>query len=184
MHRIKRFVSVISVGLISFIGMPNPVLAAQTAWLVPFDNATVFWNSSGGGANYTNVDDSLFCDGNTTYNYSTTTLDSDMYQVSLSTVPNGSTINKIEIWPCTSANSGSGSSTIKIKWDWNGGGTYYGKRDVQNIGGTTPQDHYLPTVWSGLSLSKTSSSKLDIGVANMNGTNGARISRIRVKIHY
>jgi hypothetical protein len=133
------------------------------------------------GSNVANVNESS-CDG--TASFANTTIQGSRvsYRVSLATVPVGATIRSITLAPCASRHqAGSGTATLQLFYR-------FGASDGPSTGnyalsGTIPVS--LPaTSYSGLALTRTSSSTLEIGAVYGAGTRGARLSRIAAVIGY
>ena len=76
------------------------VIAASTSSLLPTGEGTYLqWTPKSGSTHYTMVDESS-CNGTTDYVSTTVTGSRDSYQVSLSSIPDGSTITNIAVTPC------------------------------------------------------------------------------------
>lgn len=165
-----------------------PTHAAMTTWLVPSGDSISpqGWISSTGAANWTNVNDGT-CNGLTDYNSSYFYLRYDWYTISLASIPNGSTVNKIEIIPCLASQSAVTSTAIRVAWRWNGGSPNpSGYNDYTYISGTTPIER-ATTTWTGLSISKNSASTLELGAASLWSTStwaGSVASKFRIRITY
>lgn len=173
--------SVIMVGVATFLLAPL-VSADSTGSILPSsDGAYLQWTPSTGSTHYVLVDEST-CNGTTDYNSTNTVGNRDSYGVSLSSVPNGSTITAIGITPCASRNkTGGGSATMDVFYRFNGvdsadAGSYA-------LTGITPTQ-LATTTLSGLSLVKGSASTLQIGAVFSAGTKGARLSRMAVVVTY
>lgn len=158
------------------------VFADSTGSLLPSsDGAYLQWTPKTGTTHYTMVDEST-CNGTTDYNSTNTVGNRDSYGVSITSIPDGSTITAVEITPCASRNAnGSGSATMNVFYRFSG-------VDSADAGGyaltgTTPTQ-LATTTFSGLSLSKSASSTLEIGAVLSAGNKGARLSRIAVVITY
>lgn len=156
--------------------------ASTTSTLLPVsDGSYAQFTPSTGTSHYALVDESS-CNGNTDYNSETTTTQRDSYNLSLSSIPNGSTITQISITPCASKNATGGSnSTFNVFYRLDGvnsadAGSY-------SLSTTTPAD-LAATNFSGLSISKTSTTALQIGGVHTSGTKGVRLSRIAAVITY
>ncbi len=156
--------------------------AAAVNNLFPSSDGTYTqWTPSTGSTHYTLVDESS-CNGTTDYVRTATVGNRDSYGISLSAVPDGSTITAISVKPCASKNSNGGSnSTMNVFYRWNGANS----ADAGNysLSGTTPVV-LATTTWSGLSLVKSTSSALQVGAVLSAGTKGARLSHMRVGITY
>ena len=156
--------------------------AATTATLYPTsDGNYVQWTPSTGSTHYTLVDETT-CNGTTDYVSETTTGERDSYGISISSIPNGSTITQIAITPCASRNSsGGGSDTMNVFYRY--GGVNSADAGGYAITGTTPVA-LATTNFSSLSLAKVSTSTLEIGSVYTSGTKGARLSRVATVITY
>ncbi len=157
-------------------------MAATTATLLPTSDGTyASWTPKSGSTHYTMVDESS-CNGTTDYVSETTAGERDSYGISLSSVPNGSTITNIAITPCASRNSsGSGSSNMSVFYRLDGVNS--ADSAAYALTGTTPANLSI-TNFSGLSIVKSSSSALQIGAVYSSGTKGARLGRIATVITY
>lgn len=159
-------------------------LATLSASLIPIADGS-FQNWSGPG--FSAVDESA-CNGNVDYVYTSSTnpvTNRESYLVSLSSIPATSTITKITITPCASANISASptatSSIIDVFYRYNG----QNSADQGNyaVTGTVPTT-LASTVYSNLFLSKTPTSSLQIGVRLASGTIGARLSKIAATVNY
>ncbi len=158
----------------SFLLFSTPVHAATTPYLFPNSDGPVTWTSSTGSANWENVDDSTSCDGYGTYNY-TEDPETDIYGVSLSSVPNGSTITKIEIIPCYVS-----TSTVKLHWLWKVG-------DVTSSTIRSPLSVFGDSTTSTwfVSLAKSAGSHFAMGMEDLDDLGGRSVlSRLRVVFTY
>ncbi len=134
----------------------------------------------GSATRYQNVDEAV-CNGTTDYNRSTTVGQRDSYAVSLAGVPDGAVITQIEIIPCASRNSGvGGSSTLGVGYRFGGVDTTAGSYVLP--AGTIPAA--LATTTVGTSLTKVSTSTLEIGATYSSGTRGVRVSRMAARLTY
>lgn len=139
------------------------------------------WTPKSGTTHYTAVDETP-CNGTTDYVATSTIGKRDSYTVALSAIPNNALITAIAIAPCASrATTGTGSSVLNVFYRYNG-------TNGSNLGsyapsGTTPSALATST-WSGLSLVKTSTSTLEIGMVYTSGTKGGRLSRIATQLTY
>lgn len=174
----KKFQTVGVLGGLLAIFFAYAAFADVTGDILPSaDGAYASWTPSAGTAHYALVDESS-CNGTTDYVYTTAVGNRDAYKVSLSSVPNYSTITGVHITPCASRNSnGGGSSTMNVFYRFNGTDS----SDAGNyaLTGTTPVA-LSTTAWSGLSLAKVSTSAMEIGAVLSAGTKGARLSRMAV----
>lgn len=136
---------------------------------------------STGTTHYTLVDDTT-CNGNTDYNATTGVGDRDSYRVNLSSVPNGSTITKIEIAPCASrAARGSTNPVMNVFYRLNGVNS--ADQGSYSLSSLVPVG--LPTTtYSGISVSKSTSTVLEIGAVLTSGTKGVRLSRMSTTVTY
>jgi hypothetical protein len=160
-------------------------LATTAGTLLPSsDGNYTQWTPSSGSTHYMRVDESS-CNGTTDYNWTNDVGGRDSYGISLSNIPNGSTITDIEFTPCASRNKSGGgknaSAVMDVFYRFNGvdssdSGNY-------NLTGLTPAD-LTATTFSGLSLVKGASSNLEVGAVLSSGDKGARLSRIAVVVTY
>lgn len=180
----KILKAAIGIGSAAIVGAAFFVFADVTGELPPSSDGNYLqWTISNGTStqHYTRVDEAS-CNGTTDYNYTNTVGNRDSYGVSLSSIPNGSVITAIEITPCASRNKGGGgSATMNVFYRFNGADS--ADAGSYALTGTTPVG-LSATTYSGLSLSKDSSSTLEIGAVLSAGTKGARLSRISVKVTY
>lgn len=172
----------IAVFSIAALLLAQLVFADSTGSLPPSsDGAYLQWTPKTGTTRYTMVDEST-CNGTTDYNFTNKVGNRDSYGVSITSIPNGSTITAIEIIPCASRNkTGGGSATMNVFYRFSG-------VDSANAGnyaltGTTPTQ-LTATKFSGLSLAKLAYSNLEIGAVLSSGTKGARLGRIAVVVTY
>src|SRR6185436_5861799 len=107
------------------------------------------------GSNHFAMVDETTCNGTTDYNEEATLSQRDSYVISLSSIPDGATINQIDITPCASRRStGSGSTTFNVFYRLN-------SVDSADAGayalptGTTPSV-LSATSFTGLSIVKSS----------------------------
>lgn len=157
--------------------------ADMTGSLMPVSNGTYGqWGTSGGTSHVTLVDETI-CNGTTDYVKTGTIGQRDSYSINLSSIPDGATLTNISIAPCASRNSKSsgGSSTLNLFYIYNS----VKSADVGNyaLTGTMPLN-LTNTAFSGISLIKSASTKLEIGAVFSAGNRGARLSRIAVVITY
>ncbi len=138
------------------------------------------WTTSTGTTHYLLVDEST-CNGLTDYVQTTTVGQRDAYTVSLSSVPDGSTITNIALTPCASrVNAGGANPVMKLFYRYDGvnsadGGSY-------SLTGTTPAG--LGTTNFALSKVKSSTTTLQVGAVLSSGTKGARLSQLATVITY
>jgi len=174
-----------------FLCLVSPVMsagAADSAELLPDrDGGNVGWRPSAGAVHSTLVADAA-CDGSATYNHTTSTKARDSYRLPLASIPDGAVITGLTITPCASRHStGSGTPTLRLFHRWSGGARSadygdYRLTDPSNV----PADQ-APTVVSGLSLVKSPTSVLEIGVvygANAGNVRGIRVSRLAAVLAY
>ncbi len=156
--------------------------ATVTGSLLPASDGTYkTWTTSAGTIHYTLVDETT-CNGLTDYNKTSTVGNRDSYGVNLAAVPNGATITQISITPCASRNAGgTGSSTMNLFYRYNGLNS--ADSGAYALSGTTPTN-LAATNFSGLSITKTAASTLQIGAVYSAGTLGARLSRLATVITY
>lgn len=156
--------------------------AATTATLYPTsDGNYTQWTPKAGGTHYTQVDETT-CNGTTDYVSETTTGERDSFGISLSSIPDGSTITQIAITPCASRNSnGGGSATMNVFYRFSG--TNSADAGAYAVTGTTPAA-LATTNFASLSLAKGSTSTLEIGSVYTSGTKGARLSRLATVVTY
>ncbi len=167
--------AVACVSQLAFAGSTNNLLPNA-------DGAYTQWTPNSGTTHYTRVDETN-CNGTTDYNRETTVGERDSYAVSMSSIPNGSTINQIDIVPCASRNTtGGGSSQLDVFYRFSG-------VDSADAGayalptGTTPQQ-LATTTFSGLDLDKGAASTLQLGAVYTSGTKGIRLSRMAAIVTY
>ncbi len=178
----KLFLAFVSSFLIVSILFVGKALALTTSTLLPVSDGTYTqFTPSTGSTHYTLVDESS-CNGTTDYNSTTTVGNRDSYGVSLSAIPNGSTITQISITPCASrVNSGGSNPVMKVFYRLDGinsadGGSY-------SLTGTTPAN-LSSTAFPGLSINKTGSTTLEVGAVLNSGAKGVRLGRIGAVITY
>lgn len=157
------------------------LFAATTAALLPTAEGTYLqWTPKSGSTHYTMVDEST-CNGTTDYVSTTVTGNRDSYQVSLSSIPDGSTITNIAVTPCASKNKSSGSSVMNMFYRLNGVNS--ADQGAYSLTGTTPTT-LTTTNFASLSIAKASSTALQVGAVYSSGTGGARLSRVATVITY
>ena len=163
------------------------VFADVTAELSPIsDGFYTAWTPSPAPTHFVNVDEAS-CNGVTDYNFTHIVGARDSYGVDLttatSTIPDGSTITRIDISGCAAVNSATstGDSFFSFFYRFNGtdssdSGNYHVPSTFQTI----PSG-----AWKGLSHIKTASSTFEIGaVLNSGSGPGIRLSRIFTVIEY
>lgn len=127
------------------------------------------------------VDESS-CDANTSFNRETTVGGRDSYGVSLSSIPNGSTITKIDVTPCASKNTSGGvNTTLNVFYRLDG-------VDSADSGGysltTTTPAVLGVTSFSGLAATKSGSTTLEVGGVFTAGNRGVKLSQVSTVITY
>ncbi len=157
--------------------------AATTGSLVPANDGTYqAWTvGMGSRIHYLNVDETT-CNGTSDYMRTSTTGSRESYAVSLSDLPVGSKITKIDITPCASKDlTGFGFSTLNVFYRFNG----VNSSDAGGyaLSGTTPTG-LSATSFSNLNLITSSTATLQVGAVYSVGTKGARMSRIGAMITY
>lgn len=171
-----------SLVLLSLLFLPQAVFANQTSSLLPISDGNYLqWTPKSGTTHFTQVDETT-CNGATDYNSTTIVGNRDSYGISLSSIPDGSTITQLDITPCASrVSSGGANSTMNVFYRLNG----IDSSDAGNysLTGTTPTV-LSATTFSGLSTNKSSTTTLETGAVLSASTKGARLSQISVKITY
>lgn len=178
----KKFFLLYVFALGIFLALISPVSAATSPSLIPTATGTYSeWTPNTGVTHYTTVDETP-CNGLTDYVATSTLAKRDSYAIVLSSIPNNSVITAIAIAPCASrATTGTGSSVLNVFYRYNGAnGSDLGSYAPS---GTTPTTLATST-WSSLSLTKTSTSTLEIGMVYTSGTKGGRLSRISTQLTY
>ena len=169
---------------VSLLFVALPVSADTTGILLPWgDGFYRQWTPRYGNIQYQQVMETYSCDGTKTYD-STTTLNSrDSFRLGATYyVPNGSQITKIDITPCASKSS-NGTANSEMKVFYRIDGVDSADSTAYVLKGTMPSD--LPTYsFSGLNISKGSTTNLEVGVVYSGGTKGARLSRISAVVTY
>ena len=139
------------------------------------------WTPSTGTTHYTLVNESS-CNGTTNYVSTVTAGHRDAYTTDISTVPTGATITNIDIVPCASRTATGGTNPImNVFYRWNG--TNSADAGSYSLTGATPVA-LATTSFSGLTLTKNSSSTMEVGTVLTSGAKGARLSRITTVITY
>lgn len=165
-----------------FFSLTKQTFATTTAALLPTSDGTYMqWNTKSGASHFAMVDESS-CDANTTFNRETTVGGRDSYGISLSSIPNGSTITQIDITPCASKNtSGGTTTTFNLFYRLDG-------VDSADAGGysltTTTPAVLGSTVFSGLSATKSGSTTLEVGGVFTAGNRGVKLSQVSTVITY
>src|SRR6185437_11711232 len=99
-------------GFFLLLFLPQAVFANQTSSLLPVsDGHYLQWTTKSGTVHFTEVDETT-CDGQATFNHTTTAGDRDSYGFSLSSVPDGATITQLDITPCASRTATGGTNPI------------------------------------------------------------------------
>jgi hypothetical protein len=154
-------------------------LASSTVVLPTGAGSFNTWKPSTGTTHYTLVDETT-CNGTTDYVSTTVAGNRDSYSVSLASVPDGAIIRGVTVSPCASKLKSSGSATLGVFYSLNGvnsaDGTFY-------LTGTTPTEIGGYT-YSGLNVTKSSSTTLESGVVLTTGAAGARVSRLATTVSY
>ena len=167
-------------GLLS-LGSVIVAFATSSASLVPTGVGTYSaWTPSTGSTHYTLVDETS-CNGTTDYVSATIAGNRDSYAVSVAGVPDGSLITGISITSCASKSASSGTANMSVFYRLNG--TNGADGAAYALSGTKPVD-LTATNYTGLSVTKTSSTMLEVGSVFVSGTTGARLSRIATVITY
>ncbi len=165
----------------TLFAVATSLFAATTATLLPTaEGAYLQWTPKSGSTHYTMVDESS-CNGTTDYVSTTVTGNRDSYQVSLSSIPDGSTITNIAVTPCASKNKSSGSSVMNVFYRLDGVNS--ADQGAYSLTGTTPTN-LATTNFSSLSVAKASSTALQVGAVYTSGTGGARLGRVATVITY
>ncbi len=139
------------------------------------------WTPSTGITHYTLVDETT-CNGVTDYVRTTTVGHRDSFAVSLASIPDGSRITRIDVKPCASRQTGGGAAPI-MKLFYRLNGVNSSDAGSYSLSGTTPTE-LASTSWTGLSITKTSTTTLETGALLFSGTKGARLSRLATAIEY
>ena len=137
------------------------------------------------GPGYKAVDEKGDCNGEVDFNASTSTsapYNQELYRVDISGIPNGSIINAILIHPCLGLYYPNTSSTIDVFYRYNN--LTSGYLGSYSPASTTFSSDFGTSTWSGLSLLKTSSTILQIGVRYTSGNGGAKLSQLRAGVLY
>jgi hypothetical protein len=161
----------------------HSALADTTSILAPNgEGYSLQWTPSAGTTHYTLVDEAV-CNGTTDYVRTTTLGQRDAYAVSLSSIPDGSTITAVDIKPCASRNnSGGGSATLNVFSRLNGVNSADSGAYALPTG-TTPLELATTTI-SVSSTVKNASTTLQIGSVYSSGTKGIRLSKIVSRVTY
>ncbi len=139
------------------------------------------WIPSTGSTHYALVDETT-CNGVTDYVRTVTPGHRDSFAVSLAGIPDGSLITRIDVKPCASRQTGGGAAPI-MKLFYRLNGVNSSDAGSYSLSGTTPTE-LATTSWTGLSMTKTSTTTLETGALLFSGTKGARLSRLATLIEY
>jgi hypothetical protein len=166
--------------LAAFFIITSLAFADTSAPLLPTsDGNYTQWTPKSGTSHFAMVDD-VTCNGTTDYNSTQTVGNRDSYGIS--GIPNGSTITAISITPCASNDKNAGTnSTLNVFYRFNGADS--SDSGSYTLSGTTPAG-LSATTFSGLSLSKSSATTVEVGAVLSAGTKGARLSRIATVVTY
>ncbi len=175
MHLKKVFVTA------SLFVSASALFAATTASLLPAGEGTYLQWTPKSGTTHSAMVDEISCNGATDYVSTTVTGKRDSYTVSLSSIPDGSTITAVTVTPCASKNKSSGSSVMNVFYRLNG--TNSADQGAYSLTGTTPSALSGAT-YSGLSIVKNASTSLEVGAVLTSGTAGVRLSRIATVVTY
>ena len=161
------------------------VYASITSNLYPISDGThTDWYPSASSTHYTMVNN-FDCASSTDYVFTTTTDAQDSYNISLSSIPDGSHITDIEVTVCgaTLNPDSNGTSTLKIFRYWNG--DKVGNENLINLPPDTEPLELGTVSWNDRWLLKTPSSTMEVGFRNLveNGY-GKRIDSIKTIIFY
>lgn len=159
----------------------NVALALVTGTLLPVsDGSNTAFTPSTGTSHFALVDEAT-CN-TTDYNSTNTVGSRDSYNVSLSSIPNGSVVTAISITPCASRNSsGGGSSTMNVFYKLDGVSS--SDSGAYALSGTNPTT-LASTNFAGLGTVKSSGTTLEIGAVYSSGTKGVKLSRIGTVVTY
>jgi len=178
---------------VSFLGALI-ILAASTVWadtasgLLPVGDGAYKQFADipkAGSEEYVEVDEAV-CDGTATYlkagnnkvgKRSSVVLD-------LSSIPDGSTISAITVYPCASRNSKrSGTSVMDLFYRLDGINSVDAGNYQLPAGVNVPTEQ-SPYTFTNLSIVKDSTTTLEIGVVYTSGNRGVRVSRLTADIEY
>ncbi len=156
--------------------------ASTTATLLPTGDGNYSqWNPKSGSSHFAMVDEAI-CNGLTDFNRETTVGQRDSYDIDLSSIPNGATITQIDITPCVSKNTSGGvNTTFNVFYRLDGvnssdAGAYSLTTTTPAVQGTTS--------FSGLSVTKSGSTALEIGGVFTAGNRGAKLSQLNTVVTY
>jgi hypothetical protein len=182
MRDTKRAIASASVSLV-FIALGFAFIANAATLVQLAPNGVGNYNqftTVGTTTHYLNVDEAT-CNGLTDYNQTSTVGNRDSYAVSLSGVPDGAVITSVAIKPCASrVTSGGADPVANVFYRWNGANST--DSGAYALTGTTPVE--LATTTYPVSLTKTSTSSLEIGSVLASGARGIRLSRVAVQLTY
>lgn len=155
-------------------------LAATSGSRMPIgDGFYKQWTPNSGTTHFTTVDEKP-CNGATDFVKIASSGLRDSYFINLSTVPNNSTITDILISPCASNHSSFGTNAkIQVFYRWNGV-----DNDTCNFDLTGIMPVQKGNCDTSVSLLKTASSTLEVGVRYLSGTKGARVSNVITELLY
>jgi hypothetical protein len=137
------------------------------------------WTPSAGTTHFTLVDEAI-CNGNTDFVSTTVLNNKDSYSVSVASVPNGAVITGVAITPCASRNTNQ-TSGMAVFYRANGIDSANGASYA--LSGTNPAN-LAATNFSGLAITKNTSTTLEVGAVLLTGTGGAKLSRIATVVTY
>ena len=180
----QTFYRLVFLGILTFLFfvITKQTFAATTTALTPTsDGNYTQWNPNTGSNHYAVVDEAS-CNGNTDFNRETSVGGRDSYGINLSSIPNGATITQIDITPCVSKNtSGGTNTTFNVFYRLNGADS--ADAGSYSLSTTTPSLQST-TSYSGLSISKSGGTTLEIGGVFTAGNRGAKLSQISAVITY
>jgi hypothetical protein len=184
----RKILGVLVSSIVAFGYCMQLALASTTAVLLPqSDGNYKQFTPKSGTVHYTQVKETL-CNGTTDYNATSTIAKRDSYGISVTSVGmgDGAIISQIDIVPCASRNiiatSTPGSATSNVFYRWNG--TDSADSGSYGMASSVTPSQLATTTISGLSLFKTSTSTLEIGIVYVTGTKGIRLSRIATRLTY
>ena len=166
-------------------------LAATTGWVLsPVADAIPFdWTPLTGTSHVAMVNNVNECDKNATYNWTRKVRAMDMYHLDFSGIPNGATINQIQIDPCASGQRTGISyvSTMDVGYRAFEEGqlvseAFGGNYQFDYWSGTTPA--WLTTSTFNVSIVKGQNTQITIGPKLTGGDKGEKISAITAKIFF
>lgn len=162
--------------------MAHEAAAATSGNLFPIsDGPANAWTPNAGSVRYTTVDESS-CNGNTDFVATNTVAARQSFGLNLANIPDGSVITAIAVTPCLSRNlSGTGTTAIKVFYVHNGVNSADGGNYLPT--GTTPTNQSA-TTFSGLSITRLSTTTIGAGVVYSSGDRGAKVSRLATIITY